>query len=443
MRLLIFFITFFFIVFLTACATQQKRVPKVMPKVVQEKKLEVKKKKASEYKLSIVTQKGARIRILNIKPKYYDGIVLKPGNYLIEVSKPGYLQKKKWIKLEDDLQMEMYLKKIQNPFDTSYFHYVKKVSWYNTDELFVPVYDKKNNLVWAFPKEYLWFVSNKHPKKPLKNTLLVEGLPWPKIVSAKLQTPIYTGYYRYKGRNFLFKNKNSFSICQGSKEIECKKNVASLKGLLLNGRQLEWRLPKETEILKNNPFKKYQKYFEISYKRNKKFKMNIPLLYTRLKKNRFYSNGALAYQYNNKTKLYDGLVLHSTNEETEAENIHFALNHAKNFALLLPVRKKKGFYDSIIFHPNLDAFEKFKALSSALIKKRVKSTGVKASSIAQEMATKAMKMLFGDPLVKGNILYSANRERVYISQKRLPHRKHIKRFLFRVRQDGLVLERVE
>lgn len=39
----------------------------------------------------------ARIRIMNIKPKYQSGIELEEGKYDIEVSKPGYDTYRKWI----------------------------------------------------------------------------------------------------------------------------------------------------------------------------------------------------------------------------------------------------------------------------------------------------------------------------------------------------------
>ena len=45
------------------------------------------------------TPKGTRVRILNIVPKYHDGIKLKQGRYQIEVSKPGYQRYLKWISL--------------------------------------------------------------------------------------------------------------------------------------------------------------------------------------------------------------------------------------------------------------------------------------------------------------------------------------------------------
>jgi tetratricopeptide (TPR) repeat protein len=44
----------------------------------------------------------ARIRILNIKPRYFQGIELAPGHYHIEVSHNGYKTKKLWSRLDID-----------------------------------------------------------------------------------------------------------------------------------------------------------------------------------------------------------------------------------------------------------------------------------------------------------------------------------------------------
>lgn len=43
---------------------------------------------------------GAKIRILNIQPKFYQGMELEQGRYHVEVSFSGYKTQKKWIKLE-------------------------------------------------------------------------------------------------------------------------------------------------------------------------------------------------------------------------------------------------------------------------------------------------------------------------------------------------------
>jgi hypothetical protein len=45
----------------------------------------------AKYRLTVnATPSDSRIRIMNIKPKYRHGIVLKPGKYDIEVTRSGY-----------------------------------------------------------------------------------------------------------------------------------------------------------------------------------------------------------------------------------------------------------------------------------------------------------------------------------------------------------------
>ncbi|CAM4256283.1 PEGA domain-containing protein [Pseudoalteromonas ostreae] len=48
--------------------------------------------------LTVATQPSdARVRIMNIKPKYENGIELKEGKYDVEVSKPGYTTYREWV----------------------------------------------------------------------------------------------------------------------------------------------------------------------------------------------------------------------------------------------------------------------------------------------------------------------------------------------------------
>jgi hypothetical protein len=57
-------------------------------------------KKPQQSRLFVYTvPEGVRVRILNIKPKFYQGIILKPGRYHVEVSADGYEMKKMWIKI--------------------------------------------------------------------------------------------------------------------------------------------------------------------------------------------------------------------------------------------------------------------------------------------------------------------------------------------------------
>jgi formylglycine-generating enzyme required for sulfatase activity len=64
---------------------------------------------------------NAKVKILNIKPRFRQGIELKPGKYSVEVSAPDHKTQKKWISLKagDDKTLEIRLKKIQNEFTNS------------------------------------------------------------------------------------------------------------------------------------------------------------------------------------------------------------------------------------------------------------------------------------------------------------------------------------
>ena len=77
----------------------------------------------SKYSLSIISfPKHSRIRILNIKPKYNNGMKLKKGKYNIEVSAKGYETSRKWIDLTKNNYFSFYLKKknlsVKNNFAT-------------------------------------------------------------------------------------------------------------------------------------------------------------------------------------------------------------------------------------------------------------------------------------------------------------------------------------
>ncbi len=70
--------------------------------------------KPKEASLYIDAQpKEARIRILNIKPKFSQGIALKPGQYHIEVSAKDFKDSKQWITLEagQEKRLKVVLKK--------------------------------------------------------------------------------------------------------------------------------------------------------------------------------------------------------------------------------------------------------------------------------------------------------------------------------------------
>ena len=83
---------------------------------IDSKKTEV-RKKINIFRLHIKTKpQNAKIRILNIKPKFYNGIKLKKGKYLIEATKAGYITYKKWIYLDKDSSINITLRKKAKTF---------------------------------------------------------------------------------------------------------------------------------------------------------------------------------------------------------------------------------------------------------------------------------------------------------------------------------------
>ena len=63
----------------------------------------------SEYRLYVNSPNAKKIRILNIKPKYKDGIWLKAGKYHIEISAKKYTTYKKWINIKQDTHLDVVL----------------------------------------------------------------------------------------------------------------------------------------------------------------------------------------------------------------------------------------------------------------------------------------------------------------------------------------------
>jgi formylglycine-generating enzyme required for sulfatase activity len=60
----------------------------------------------------------AQIRVLNIRPRFFQGIELMPGKYHMEFAAPGFHNKRTWITLEagEDRTIEISLKKIGDSF---------------------------------------------------------------------------------------------------------------------------------------------------------------------------------------------------------------------------------------------------------------------------------------------------------------------------------------
>ncbi len=118
-------ITFYF----AACGSNVKDLP--VKKIITDKPptLQLKHKRELDmFQLYVQTPNGTRIRILNIKPKYKDGIWLKRGKYHIEVSAKKHITHKEWINLQKDTNLTIALKQ-KKEISMGFIH------WRETDGL--------------------------------------------------------------------------------------------------------------------------------------------------------------------------------------------------------------------------------------------------------------------------------------------------------------------
>ena len=67
---------------------------------------------------------GAKVRILNIGPKFHQGMELKPGRYHVEASKRNYETKKMWVRLDagEDKKISVNLEQLQASFQPTATH---------------------------------------------------------------------------------------------------------------------------------------------------------------------------------------------------------------------------------------------------------------------------------------------------------------------------------
>lgn len=91
---------------------QSKNVTTV--KVSQNKTVPTEKKVKKATLFVVASPENARVRILNIKPVFKQGIVLDGGRYHIEVTAKGYQQNKQWVTLAQgkSLQLKVRLKPV-------------------------------------------------------------------------------------------------------------------------------------------------------------------------------------------------------------------------------------------------------------------------------------------------------------------------------------------
>ncbi|MBB3061470.1 bifunctional serine/threonine-protein kinase/formylglycine-generating enzyme family protein [Microbulbifer rhizosphaerae] len=70
-----------------------------------------------KYRLTVQPRpRDARVRVMNINPRYRPGILLEPGKYDLEVSRPGYTTLRRWMEIKDsDLTVPVTLERAYYP----------------------------------------------------------------------------------------------------------------------------------------------------------------------------------------------------------------------------------------------------------------------------------------------------------------------------------------
>ncbi|QOP45635.1 DUF1566 domain-containing protein [Sulfurimonas paralvinellae] len=109
----------------------------------------------TKFKLSVQSPNATRIRILNIKPKYKDGILLQKGRYHIEATAKGHITYKKWIDLNKDTTLTIALKRKKN-VSQGFIHWREIKDMKYIDGLFWQdqAINKQQKMNWNDAKEY-------------------------------------------------------------------------------------------------------------------------------------------------------------------------------------------------------------------------------------------------------------------------------------------------
>ena len=111
--------------------------------------------KRDDYFFCVTSPNATKIRILNIKPKYKDGIALKPGRYHIEASAKSFDTYKEWIEITDDTNLIIRLKKTPL-ISAGFIRWEKLKGIKNIDKFFFQdqAINETNKMNWKDANEY-------------------------------------------------------------------------------------------------------------------------------------------------------------------------------------------------------------------------------------------------------------------------------------------------
>ncbi len=174
----------------------------------------------SKSKLFVETEpKNATIRILNIGPKFRQGMALEPGRYHVEVSRHGYEAKKTWIGLEagKDKKIEIGLEQLRASADGG------------------SLSSKKNTI-------------QKKPARKRSHTVLLSenfsdnSFKWPVGSKNERELKIRNGKYYFRHKQ----NKQGWTISKSIKGFNARENfkiditAKHISGITNNGFGIVW-----------------------------------------------------------------------------------------------------------------------------------------------------------------------------------------------------------
>lgn len=275
---------------ISGCKTTQPTVtkptnPSLVPnkKIIEEDIIEtpIKKNiKHDKFRLIVEAPNNSIIKIMNIKPKYRRGILLKNGNYRILVKKIGYKKYDKWISINgEDKLLKVNLKKdfVIPKLDTS-------INWKADDNfaaLYFDVFYEKN-FFFAIPSVY----SNNLSKilvKDYKNLKNCQRKP-PK------QFKNFLDVFRVELQNPLV--GKTASLYRGNNI------VGKLNQVLIDGKS-DWRLPSVEELKMSKHVAKFQKMLC--------YDTFIGFEYSRIDFPRYYGKSIITY---NKDRSVLPVIIH-------------------------------------------------------------------------------------------------------------------------------------
>lgn len=173
--------------------------------------------------LKVIAPQNSKIRILNIKPKYHDNIMLNKGNYHIEVTKPGYQMYKKWITVNKDLDYNIgKLKPKVKPLKIADGKYECTD---DKENIFLEFKTIGSNTTWdMFKKSSPMLTVSSKLKKSKKATSILNVIKNNATYSLNIQvTNIKTKNIGNKNIGTFFKEGNDYIFNSKGKKLNCKK----------------------------------------------------------------------------------------------------------------------------------------------------------------------------------------------------------------------------